>query len=749
MQGLNSKGAQRKTTGQGFSPLGVWAFSIGTSIGWGSFIVTCNTYLQQSGLLGTLFGLLAGTAVILVITWNLQYMICRFPGPGGIYAFEKQVSGNDYGFLAGWFILLTYLAVLWANMTSIPLFARFFLGDAFQFGFHYTIFGYEVYLGEALLSIAALGLVALLCIRSQRIPHALVVLFALVFAAGFSICAVLAFLKHGGTGFSYEPFYHSGSSIAQIVRIAAISPWAFIGFENVSHFSGEYRFPVWRIRRILIWSVLLTTVLYVFVSLLSVSAYPPEYESWMAYIMDMGNLEGIKAVPAFYAANYYLGDAGLVLLMFALFGVIITSLIGNLLALSRLLMAAGRDGEAPEKLARLNRHNNPANAILLIMGASVLIPFLGRTAIGWIVDVTTLGATIIYFLASHATYGYARKYGDKVEKITGMAGMALMIVFVMLLLIPNLLSFKAMETESYFLFTAWALLGLAYFRRMIVRDREHVYGQSTVVWVILLLLVLFASMMWVSRVTERATSEAMDRIYQYHVEHPAGLRVDQDADERVFLQQQADTIHNTNALISLVSFGLFILSTSIMMNNYRVTRRMGQESQARLNAAERNATTDYLTGVKNRTSYAQFEKKINDGIAAGTVEAFGVVVCDINDLKTVNDNQGHTAGDACIQAACRTICKTFKHSPVFRIGGDEFAVLLEGGDYENRRALLAQMHEHLEAHRGEPGQSLSVGLGEYQRGEDSSMQSVFTRADREMYHRKKRYKADQESRRKI
>ena len=50
----------------GFTPLGIWAFSIGTSIGWGSFIVTCNTYLQKSGLLGTVFGLLLGMAVILV-----------------------------------------------------------------------------------------------------------------------------------------------------------------------------------------------------------------------------------------------------------------------------------------------------------------------------------------------------------------------------------------------------------------------------------------------------------------------------------------------------------------------------------------------------------------------------------------------------------------------------------------------------------------------------------------------------------
>jgi hypothetical protein len=69
-----SKGKRREPPAglqPGFSPAGMLAFSVGTSIGWGSFIVTCNTYLQKSGLLGTVFGLLAGMAVILVIAYGM------------------------------------------------------------------------------------------------------------------------------------------------------------------------------------------------------------------------------------------------------------------------------------------------------------------------------------------------------------------------------------------------------------------------------------------------------------------------------------------------------------------------------------------------------------------------------------------------------------------------------------------------------------------------------------------------------
>ena len=182
----NTQGTLRSN----FTPFSIWAFSIGTSIGWGSVIVTCSAYLQKAGILGTVFGLLIGMAVILVITRNLQYMISKAPDAGGIYTFEKRVGGKDLGFVAAWFVLLTYLAILWANITSVPLFARFFLGDTFQFGFRYQIFGYEVWFGEALLSICAILLIGLICTGSTKVINAIMIAAASVFAVGFTVCAV-------------------------------------------------------------------------------------------------------------------------------------------------------------------------------------------------------------------------------------------------------------------------------------------------------------------------------------------------------------------------------------------------------------------------------------------------------------------------------------------------------------------------------------------------------------------------------
>ena len=620
---------KKHQTGQlkpGFSPLGIWSFSIGTSIGWGSFIVTCSTFLQKSGVLGTVLGLLAGMAVVLVIVWNLQYMIQKKPGAGSVYAFEKQMGERNLSFLAFWFILLTYLAIFWANITSVPLFARFFLGDLFRFGFHYTIFGYEVWLGEALLSVCAAfatGVFLKRC-RSVRTPNRVMIGSALLFAAGFTLCAVLALLRHEGR-FSYEPLYTEGSTaFAQILRTAVISPWAFIGFENVAHFSEEYDFPVRKIRSILLCSVIVSTVLYIFVSLLSVSAYPPEYDSWLSYIRNMGNQEGIRAVPAFYAAEHYLGRTGVTILMISLLCVILTSLIGNMMALSRILYAVSREGEAPAAFSGLNEHGNPVRAIDAVLVLSVFIPFIGRTAIGWIVDVTTLGATLIYAVISYSVYRCARREGSGLEKGTGLAGTVLMVLFLVLLLVPGLLPFDAMETESYALFIIWSLLGLAYFRWILKKNPDRPYAQRIFVWGFFLMLVLFASVMWVSRATEKAANQAVERIFEYHQSH---IGADGGTEARAaFLQSQADQISRTNKLYALVSLGLLAVSMGIILNNYRENRKLSERlmtAEDAVRSGEKIAELkESISALLDNMPCLSFSKDAETGVYLACNQAF-------------------------------------------------------------------------------------------------------------------------------
>ena len=100
-----------------------------------------------------------------------------------------------------------------------------------------------------------------------------------------------------------------------------------------------------------------------------------------------------------------------------------------------------------------------------------------------------------------------------------------------------------------------------------------------------------------------------------------------------------------------------------------------QAYEKRLAKETTKANVDALTGIRNKYAYLEAEEKLNQSITKNNETRFAVVVLDINDLKKVNDTKGHTAGDEMIRAACRIICDTFKKSPVFRVGGDEFAVI--------------------------------------------------------------------------
>ena len=151
------------------------------------------------------------------------------------------------------------------------------------------------------------------------------------------------------------------------------------------------------------------------------------------------------------------------------------------------------------------------------------------------------------------------------------------------------------------------------------------------------------------------------------------------------------------------------------------------------------ANTDPLTGIRNKHAYMETEASLNEQIARGEIDKLGVVVCDINGLKQVNDTQGHAAGDQLIKDACMMICEYFMHGAVFRIGGDEFVVLLQGKGYDTMDEVLAALNR--KAEENIPGNEVVVATGSavLEPG-DQNLHVMFERADQTMYERKKELK---------
>ncbi len=717
------------------SPLAVWALSVGSAIGWGSLVVTSGSYLSQAGPLGSVLGLLIGFAMMVIMSSHYHFLANRYPGTGGLYHYVKTVFGYDQAFFVGWFMFLTYISVFWANATSIPLFARYFLHNAFGFGYLYTIFGYEVYLGEAVVTLIVIALVSVLCIKSKKATAAAMVGFVLLFTVGITVCFAVAMARHGSAGLTMAPaFMPDKGALRQVIKIAFLSPWAFIGFETVTHSAAEYRFKHSRLFRIMFLAVTVTTALYIFVILLSVSAYPEECVGWMDYITHLDRFEGIAGLPAFYAAHHYLGDAGVYILMASLLALVFSSLIGMMRAVSRLCYAVAQDGILPERFSKLNDKQIPVQTILLVALISLPIPFIGRTAIGWIVDTTTFGATILYGFAAMAVYKAAKKEGSRKDVILGGVCIPILIAFLVFLLLPNLFSDNLIASETYALMVGWSIVGLLYFNHTIRKDHTRKFGKAIVVWATLLAFIVILSMTWTNRMNEARENAAFETVFSYVDGTADSETLSMDREE--FLDLQRERLHKADRIRFLTIAGLFALSIGVMIANYFIVRKWEKQAAEERDRAKTIAFTDPLTGVKSKTAFAMSEKDYDGLIAEGAVGDFAVVVCDVNGLKQINDTLGHKAGDEYIRQASVMICDIFQHSPVYRVGGDEFVIVLTGRDYIIRKELVLALHDRSVEHIDGGGVVVSGGYSDFRPGEDQNFHSVFVRADELMYEEK-------------
>ena len=164
-----------------------------------------------------------------------------------------------------------------------------------------------------------------------------------------------------------------------------------------------------------------------------------------------------------------------------------------------------------------------------------------------------------------------------------------------------------------------------------------------------------------------------------------------------------------------------------------------REQLKALKIANELARRDELTGIKNKNAFYELEKTVQNNIDNGLdYLPFAIVVCDINDLKRINDSFGHKTGDDYIKASCKLICDIFTHSPVFRVGGDEFVVFLRSSDFENRTSLIEELHNHvIENQKKKEGPVIASGMAVYNPQHDRFFTDVFERADTMMYENKK------------
>ena len=193
-------------------------------------------------------------------------------------------------------------------------------------------------------------------------------------------------------------------------------------------------------------------------------------------------------------------------------------------------------------------------------------------------------------------------------------------------------------------------------------------------------------------------------------------------------------------------FASMIMELTTYMENLLKTTRELDDTKQHAEELTELANKDPLTGIRNKNAYDKELQKLKWNLDGGETR-FGIAMVDMNSLKFINDNYGHEKGNIAIKKLCGIACSVFEHSPVFRIVGDEFVVVLRGRDYDrvdelverfNREVLDREIDTALE-----PWERVSAALGValYDETLDSSVENVFKRADKAMYERKSSMKS--------
>lgn len=432
-------------------PVDVWGLALGAIIGWGCFVLPGTAFLPKAGPGGTAMGMLIGALLIIVIAVSYGYLIRKFPISGGEFIYAKEAFGKRNAFVCGWAMILAYWSLIPLNATALAMISRYLFPGIIQQGLLYEIAGWEVYAGEVILASSAIILMALLNIRGIKQAAWMQTAIALTLVGCILVITFLVFCisdwNNLAPGFPDGRRWWKG-----VFSIVAMAPWAFIGFDCIPQSAEEYNFSHKKSTFIMISAVLVAAILYIAVCAVTAVGVEP----WQQ-LLDSRN-----AWPTGYVVRNTMGLAGIIVLGVAMFCAVVSGMNAFYISTSRLMYAMAKEGSLPKWFEHLSpKYGTPTNAILFTMAMSLFAPWFGREILLWIVDMTSVGAAIVfaYTTGSAAVIGY--RNGSRKYTVFGILGCLFSLFFLSLLIIPGMPGY--LTFQSRVVLFVWILIGVAFY----------------------------------------------------------------------------------------------------------------------------------------------------------------------------------------------------------------------------------------------------------------------------------------------
>lgn len=433
----------------------IFTIALGSVIGWGAFMLPGNVFLPNYGVINTLVGFVIAIGMLVFIEKSYTKVMAKIPKAGGEYSFATELLGKKSGFITGWGLLLAYISIIPLNATAVPMVLDAVFPIYSKGTLLYTVSDYPVYLNDILISLGIIGLFTYLNIKG--IKGALKAQNILVFSLLGSLLLIL-FLTFFNVGSAEVDNFNSNLgelNFSSIIRIIAFAPWAFIGFDAVAQLAGDHKVSSKTVSRMTMLAIIFGAVIYNVLNIITALGISQDQLTESSWATG----HSVKAL---------VGNGMFYFLAIAMFGAVVSGLNGFFISSSRLITSMSSDfniGGVTPTITEAGTVYIPKWVMYFIGLCAMVVPFFGRTALLWFVDLSSVGASVAYFMTCLCAYKIARTSSDF---IISSIGMFVSLAFLVFLLTPIFDS--NISLPSYYSLIFWIILGA--FVYFYIRNRK-------------------------------------------------------------------------------------------------------------------------------------------------------------------------------------------------------------------------------------------------------------------------------------